>query len=72
MIAGLGVPHVILGGRIVFGWKFIRDPLYTAVEQSMAGRITGWTVEPGEPRGSGLGGALEVAVEEFLTSGALR
>lgn len=72
VIAGLGVPHVILGGRIVFGWKFIRDSLYTAVEQSMAGRITGWTVEPGEPRGAGLGGALEVAVEEFLTSGALR
>ena len=72
VIAGLGVPDVILGGRIVFGWKFIRDPLYTAVEQSMAGRIAGWTVEPGEPRGSGLGGALEVAVEEFLTSGAVR
>jgi predicted NBD/HSP70 family sugar kinase/DNA-binding transcriptional ArsR family regulator len=72
VIAGLGVPHVILGGRIVFGWKFIRDPLYATVEQSMAGRITGWMVEPGEPRGSGLGGALEVAVEEFLTSGALR
>ena len=72
VIAGLGVPQVILGGRIVFGWKFIRDPLYSAVRQSMTGRITGWTVEPGEPRGSGLGGALEVAVEEFLTSGALR
>ena len=55
VIAGLGVPEVILGGRIVFGWKFIRDPLYTAVEQSMAGRISGWKVEPGEPRGSGLG-----------------
>jgi predicted NBD/HSP70 family sugar kinase len=72
VIAGLGVPHVILGGRIVFGWKFIRDPLYAAVEQSMAGRISGWSVEPGEPKGSGLGGALEVAVEEFLTSGASR
>jgi len=67
VIAGLGVPDVILGGRIVFGWKFIRDPLHTAVEQSMAGKIAGWKVEPGEPRGSGLGGALEVAVEEFLT-----
>ena len=72
VIAGLGVPDVILGGRIVFGWKFIRDPLYTAVEQSMASRIGAWKVEPGEPRGSGLGGALEVAVEEFLTSGAVR
>lgn len=35
-------------------------------------RIAGWTVEPGEPRGSGLGSGLEVAVEEFLTNGALR
>jgi hypothetical protein len=35
----------------------------------MAGRLTNWTIEPGEPAGSGLGGALEVAVEEFLMHG---
>src|ERR687886_35453 len=59
VITGLGVPHVIVSGRIVFGWKFIGKPLRTAVEQSLAGRLTGCSVEPGEPTGAGLGGALE-------------
>jgi predicted NBD/HSP70 family sugar kinase len=69
VIMGLGVPRVIVSGRVVYGWKFIEGPLRAAVEQSMAGRLAGWSVEPGEPRGAGLGGALEVAVDEFLTSG---
>jgi predicted NBD/HSP70 family sugar kinase len=69
VIMGLGVPRAIVSGRVVYGWKYIEAPLRSAVEQSMAGRLAGWTVEPGEPRGAGLGGALEVAVEEFLTSG---
>jgi predicted NBD/HSP70 family sugar kinase len=69
VIMGLGVPRVILSGRVVLGWKFIHEPLRKAVGQSMAGRAGGWSVEPGEPRGAGLGGALEVAAEGFLTSG---
>jgi predicted NBD/HSP70 family sugar kinase len=69
VIMGIGVAHVIVSGRIVYGWKFISEPLHNAVEQSMAGKLKGWTVEPGEPRGAGLGGALEVAVDEFLTTG---
>ena len=69
VITGLGVPHVILSGRIVYGWKFIREPLKKAVGQSMAGKLSDWSVEAGERRGAGLGGALEVAVEEFLTYG---
>jgi predicted NBD/HSP70 family sugar kinase len=69
VITGLGVPHVIVSGRIVFGWKFISDPLRAAVAQSLAGRLAGSSVEPGEPTGAGLGGALEVAVDEFLCSG---
>ncbi|HEY0320559.1 MAG TPA: ROK family transcriptional regulator [Pyrinomonadaceae bacterium] len=69
VIMGLGVPRVIVSGRVVYGWKFIEGPLRSAVGQSMAGRLAGWSVEPGEPRGAGLGGALEVAVDEFLTSG---
>jgi predicted NBD/HSP70 family sugar kinase len=69
VIMGLGVPRVILSGRVVVGWKFIREPLRAAVAQSMAGRLAGWSVEPGEPRGAGLGGALEVAAESFLMSG---
>ena len=31
-----------------------------------AGRISGWSVEAGEPTGAGLGGAVEVAADEFL------
>ena len=68
VIVGLGVPRVILSGRIVEGWKFIRGPLREAAEQGLAGKLEGWSVEPGEPRGAGLGGALEVAVDGFLTS----
>jgi predicted NBD/HSP70 family sugar kinase len=68
VIMGLGVPRVIVSGRVVYGWKFIREPLRNAVAQSMAGKLQGWSVEPGEPTGAGLGGALEVAVDEFLTT----
>jgi predicted NBD/HSP70 family sugar kinase len=66
VIAGLGVPRVIVSGRVVYGWKFINKSLNEAVGQSMAGKLAGWSVEKGEPRGAGLGGALEVAVEEYL------
>jgi predicted NBD/HSP70 family sugar kinase len=69
VITGLGVPHVIVSGRIVYGWKFISEPLRAAVAQSMAGQLAGWSVEAGAPTGAGLGGALEVAVDEFLCCG---
>ena len=69
VITGLGVPRVIVSGRLVYGWKFISEPLRSAVAQSMAGRLSGWSVEPGEATGAGLGGALEVAIEGFITSG---
>lgn len=69
VITGLGVPHVIVSGRLVYGWKFIKQPLTEAVGKSMAGKLTNWTVECGEPKGSALGGALEVAVEEYLMNG---
>jgi predicted NBD/HSP70 family sugar kinase len=66
VITGLGVSRVIVSGRLVYGWKFISGPLQEAVGQSMAGLISGWSVEPGEPTGAGLGGAVEVAADEFL------
>ena len=66
VITGLGVSRVIVSGRLVYGWKFLSGPVQEAVGQSMAGRITGWSVEPGEPTGAGLGGAVEVAADEFL------
>jgi predicted NBD/HSP70 family sugar kinase/DNA-binding transcriptional ArsR family regulator len=66
VITGLGVSRVIVSGRLVYGWKFIGGPLREAVGQSMAGRLSGWSVEAGEPTGAGLGGAVEVAADEFL------
>src|SRR5947209_8716107 len=69
VIMGLGVPRVIVSGRIVFGWKFIAEPLRETIAQSMAGKLTNWSIEPGTPMGAGLGGALEVAVDELLSSG---
>jgi len=68
VIMGLGVPDLIISGRIVYGWKFIYEPLRAAVAQSMAGRVAGWSIEAGEPTGAGLGGALEAAVDGFLMS----
>jgi predicted NBD/HSP70 family sugar kinase len=69
VITGFGVPHVILSGRIVYGWKFLKEPLEKAVGQSIVGKLSNWSIEPGEPRGAGLGGALELAAEEFLDFG---
>jgi predicted NBD/HSP70 family sugar kinase len=66
VISGLGVSRVIVSGRIVLGWKFVKDPLCQAVGRSMAGRLSNWSVEAGEPTGAGLGGALEVAFEQYL------
>jgi glucokinase len=67
VIGGLGVARVVVGGRIVRGWKFIREPLHEALARTMAGRLTAWAVEAGEASGAELGGALEVAVEQYLT-----
>lgn len=69
VIMGLGVTRVIVSGRLVYGWKFMREQVNNAVGQSMAGRLHGWSVEPGEATGAGLGGALEVAAEGFIISG---
>lgn len=66
IICGLGVPQVIVGGRIVRGWKFIEEPLNDVIGRTMAGRLAKWSVEPGEMSGSSLGGAIEVAIENYL------
>lgn len=68
VIMGIGIPRVIISGRLVYGWKFIKDPLYEAIGRSIVGKIEGWSVEAGEPTGSALGGALEVAVEDYLST----
>lgn len=69
VIMGIGVHQVIVSGRLVYGWKFIKQPLREAVKRSIVGKTSHWTVECGEAKGSALGGALEVAIEEFIANG---
>ena len=69
VIMGVGISRVIISGRLVYGWKFIEKPLHEAIERSIIGKIEGWRVEAGEPQGAAIGGALEVAVEEYLSHG---
>jgi predicted NBD/HSP70 family sugar kinase len=66
VIMGTGVPRVIISGRLVYAWKFIVEPLHEAIRRSIIGSVAGWSIEAGSPTGSALGGALEVAVEEYL------
>ena len=69
VIMGVGIPHVIISGRLVYGWQFIKEPMFQAIKRSIIGKTEGWLVEKGEPVGAALGGALEAAVEEYLASG---
>lgn len=68
VIMGVGIPHVIVSGRLVYGWEFIKEPMDTAIKRSIVGKTKGWSVEAGSTAGSAIGGALEVAVEEFLAT----
>lgn len=68
VIMGIGIPHVIVSGRLVYGWEFIKEPMDEAIRRSIVGKTKGWSVEAGSTAGSAIGGALEVAVEEFLAT----
>jgi predicted NBD/HSP70 family sugar kinase len=68
VIMGIGIPRVIISGRLVYGWQFIEEPLRDAINRSIVGKSDGWSVEAGSPAGAAIGGALEVAVEEYLAS----
>src|SRR6476661_5275937 len=68
VIMGVGIPRVIISGRLVYGWKFIKEPLHEAISRSIVGKMEGWSVEAGEPAGAAIGGALEVAVEEYMST----
>jgi predicted NBD/HSP70 family sugar kinase len=71
LISGLGVSRVVVSGRLVRGWKFLTEAMHEAVGKSMAGRFAEWTVVPGGAAGAGLGGALEVAIDHYLTAGRM-
>ena len=68
VIMGVGIPRVVISGRLVYGWSFIEGPMKEAINRSIVGKINGWSVEAGEPEGAAIGGALEVAVEEYLST----
>jgi predicted NBD/HSP70 family sugar kinase len=65
VMSGLGVSRVVVSGRVVHGWKFMREALQKAVRRSMAGRLAQWSVVAGKATGAGLGGAIEVAVDQY-------
>jgi len=67
VICGLGVPDVVLSGDLLRGWKFIEGPARTAIAMSLCGKLSRWSLEAGDSRGSELGGALEVAIEYYLS-----
>ena len=69
VIMGIGVQQVIVSGRLVYAWRFIETPLRDAIKTSIVGKTSDWTIECGEPKGSAIGGALEVAIEEFIAGG---
>ncbi len=68
VIMGTGIPRVIISGRLVYSWEFIKGPLSAAINRSIIGKFEGWSVEAGEPAGAAIGGALEVAVEDYLAA----
>jgi len=68
IISGLGIAHIVVSGRVVFGWRFIEKSLNQAVARTMVGRLATWSIESGEPTGAGLGGALEVVIEQHLAT----
>lgn len=66
VIMGVGISRIVVSGRLVYGWEFIKDPLHEAVRKSIIGKLANWTIECGEPKGAAIGGAFEVAVENYL------
>jgi predicted NBD/HSP70 family sugar kinase len=44
VICGLGVPHVVLSGDLVHGWKFIEAPARAAIARSLCGRLSEWSL----------------------------
>lgn len=66
VISGIGIERIIVTGNVVHGWKFIYKTLSEAVGRTMVGRLARWSVKPGDATAASLGGALEVAVEQYL------
>lgn len=61
VIMGIGIPHVVISGRLVNGWEFIREPMMASIGRSVVGRLEDLLIEPGSADGSSLGGAIAMA-----------
>ena len=68
IISGLGIRRIVVSGRMVLAWKFIEKSLHEAVARTMVGQLANWSIESGEPTGAGLGGALELVIEQHLAT----
>lgn len=68
VMMGLGISKVIISGRLVYAWEFIEKPLKSSISKSIVGKTQDWSVIAGSPVGSAIGGALELAANEFLNS----
>jgi len=66
VIMGIGIPHVIISGRLVNGWEFIREPIMASVKRSVIRRQDNLLIQPGSPEGSSLGGAIAMAADLHL------
>jgi predicted NBD/HSP70 family sugar kinase len=66
VICGTGLPNVVISGELVHGWRYIETSARAAIAMSLAGRLSSWSLEPGDMHGADLGGALEVAIEHYL------
>ena len=64
---GVGIPNVIVSGRLTYGWKHMSKNLNEAIERSMAGKLSGWSIKRGARSGGSVGGALEVAVNDYFS-----
>lgn len=67
VVMGIGIPRVIISGRLVGGWKFFRDTMNASLERSVIARFDEVTVEPGSAEGYGVRAAFAVAAEEYFS-----
>jgi predicted NBD/HSP70 family sugar kinase/plasmid maintenance system antidote protein VapI len=66
ILNGLGIPRVIVGGPIVYGWRFIENRLHKALSNTLGGQLYNWVVDTCKPSGDGIGGAIEVAIDHHI------
>lgn len=66
-VMGIGIPRVIISGRLVRGWRLFRETMNASLERSVIARFDEVTVEPGSPEAYGVHGAFAIAAEEYFS-----